>query len=85
MGRTASDELMSSQILYPIMQANDVFMLKCDMTSLGLDQRKVNVLAREFHLLSLSLSLSLSLMTKGKMNKLSLSLSLTSLSALTLS
>ena len=48
MGRTASDELMSSQILYPIMQANDVYMLKCDMTSLGLDQRKVNVLAREF-------------------------------------
>ena len=70
MGRTASDELMSSQILYPIMQANDVFMLKCDMTSLGLDQRKVNVLAREFCKPANNINGALDhLMTKGKMNK----------------
>ena len=70
MGRTASDELMSSQILYPIMQANDVFMLKCDMTSLGLDQRKVNVLAREFCKPSNNVNGALDhLMTNGKMNK----------------
>ena len=41
MGRDASDELMSSQIFYPCMQCNDIFQLRCDITSLGLDQRKV--------------------------------------------
>ena len=30
------------------MQCNDVFMLRCDMTQLGIDQRKVNMLAREY-------------------------------------
>jgi len=70
MGRTASDELMSSQILYPIMQANDVYMLKCDMTSLGLDQRKVNVLAREFCKPSYNINGALDhLMTGKTMNK----------------
>ena len=70
MGRSASDELMSSQILYPIMQANDVFMLKCDMTSLGLDQRKVNVLAREFCKPANNIDGALNhLMSGSKMNK----------------
>jgi len=48
MGREASDELMAAQIFYPCMQCNDVYMLKCDMTQLGVDQRKVNALAREY-------------------------------------
>ena len=48
MGRDESDELSAAQIFYPIMQCNDVFMLRCDMTQLGIDQRKVNMLAREY-------------------------------------
>lgn len=48
MGREASDQLMTSQLFYPCMQCNDVFQLRCDITSLGMDQRKVNMLAREY-------------------------------------
>jgi len=33
--------------LYPCMQAADIFHLKADIAQLGLDQRKVNMLARE--------------------------------------
>lgn len=47
MGRSESDALSASQILYPCMQAADIFYLKADVTQLGMDQRKVNVLARE--------------------------------------
>lgn len=47
MGRSESDSLYSSQIFYPAMQCADVFHLKADITQLGLDQRKVNMLARE--------------------------------------
>jgi len=47
MGRSESEVLSSSQILYPCMQAADIFHLKADITQLGMDQRKVNVLARE--------------------------------------
>jgi tyrosyl-tRNA synthetase len=47
MGRKESDSLQSSQILYPLMQAADIFYLNCDICQLGLDQRKVNMLARE--------------------------------------
>tara|TARA_Y100000310_G_scaffold343217_1_gene449845 strand:+ start:5506 stop:6579 length:1074 start_codon:yes stop_codon:yes gene_type:complete len=47
MGRTEADVLSASQILYPCMQAADIFELKADITQLGMDQRKVNVLARE--------------------------------------
>ena len=47
MGRGESDSLQASQILYPCMQAADIFYLKVDLTQLGMDQRKVNVLARE--------------------------------------
>eukprot|EP00941_MAST-03F_sp_MAST-3F-sp1_P005510 g5510.t1 len=48
MGREASDSLACSQLFYPCMQCNDVFQLRCDITSLGMDQRKVNMLAREY-------------------------------------
>ena len=47
MGRADSDALLASQILYPLMQAADIFYLNVDICQLGLDQRKVNVLARE--------------------------------------
>ncbi|MHA1776538.1 MAG: tyrosine--tRNA ligase [Promethearchaeia archaeon] len=47
MGRNSTDALQSSQILYPLMQCADIFVLKTDICQLGLDQRKVNMLARE--------------------------------------
>jgi tyrosyl-tRNA synthetase len=47
MGRKESDVQQASQILYPCMQAADIFHLKADITQLGMDQRKVNMLARE--------------------------------------
>jgi len=48
MGRAESlDALTAAQILYPCMQAADIFYLKANITELGMDQRKVNVLARE--------------------------------------
>ncbi|MBS3098220.1 tyrosine--tRNA ligase [Candidatus Woesearchaeota archaeon] len=47
MGRDEKEALQASQILYPCMQAADIFHLNVDITQLGLDQRKVNVLARE--------------------------------------
>lgn len=47
MGRKESEELQASQIFYPVMQAADIFHLKADICQLGMDQRKVNMLARE--------------------------------------
>lgn len=47
MGRNESDKLYASQILYPLMQTADIFYLPADVCQLGLDQRKVNMLARE--------------------------------------
>ncbi|MBD3195021.1 MAG: tyrosine--tRNA ligase [Candidatus Lokiarchaeota archaeon] len=47
MGRSESDSLSASQILYPLMQAADIFYLNADICQLGLDQRRVNMLARE--------------------------------------
>jgi len=47
MGRSESDKLYASQILYPLMQAADIFYLPADVCQLGMDQRKVNMLARE--------------------------------------
>lgn len=47
MGRSDKESLHASQILYPCMQAADIFYLKADVAQLGMDQRKVNVLARE--------------------------------------
>ena len=37
-----------AQILYPVMQVADVFELGVDICQLGMDQRKVNMLAREY-------------------------------------
>lgn len=47
MGRTENEAQQASQILYPCMQAADIFYLKADICQLGMDQRKVNMLARE--------------------------------------
>uniref|UniRef100_A0A7S0P4F4 tyrosine--tRNA ligase n=1 Tax=Calcidiscus leptoporus TaxID=127549 RepID=A0A7S0P4F4_9EUKA len=47
MGRL-EDTLTAAQILYPIMQCTDIFFLKADVCQLGVDQRKVNMLAREY-------------------------------------
>jgi len=47
MGRKEAEVQQASQILYPCMQAADIFHLKADICQLGMDQRKVNVLARE--------------------------------------
>ena len=47
MGRNSDEVQQSSQILYPLMQCADIFVLKTDICQLGLDQRKVNMLARE--------------------------------------
>ncbi len=47
MGRSEKETLTSAQIFYPCMQAADIFHLGVDITQLGMDQRKVNVLARE--------------------------------------
>lgn len=47
MGREENTENPASQIVYPLMQANDIHHLKADIAQLGLDQRKVNMLARD--------------------------------------
>lgn len=48
MGRKESSDQPAAQIMYPAMQCADVFFLKADICQLGMDQRKVNMLAREY-------------------------------------
>jgi len=48
MGRGQQDDLSAAQIFYPCMQCADIFFLKADICQLGMDQRKVNMLAREY-------------------------------------
>lgn len=47
MGREEGESTQGSQIMYPLMQAADMVHLDVDIAQLGLDQRKVNMLARE--------------------------------------
>lgn len=47
MGRLEGS-LTAAQVMYPIMQCTDVFFLRADVCQLGVDQRKVNMLAREY-------------------------------------
>jgi tyrosyl-tRNA synthetase len=47
MGRNETDVLSAAQIIYPCMQAADIFTLGVNMAQLGMDQRKVNMLARQ--------------------------------------
>ena len=48
MGREESDNLKVSQMMYPLMQCTDIFALDMDICNLGLDQKKVNMLARDY-------------------------------------
>ncbi len=41
-------ELACSQVFYPVMQCADIFFLKIDVCSLGMDQRKVNSMSLEY-------------------------------------
>ena len=45
---TTTTDLAASQIFYPVMQCADVFFLGVDITSLGMDQRKCNMLVLEY-------------------------------------
>lgn len=47
MGRNESETLSTAQIIYPCMQAADIFYLNVDIAQLGMDQRKVNMMARQ--------------------------------------
>jgi tyrosyl-tRNA synthetase len=47
MGRSENESLSAAQIFYPCMQCADIFHLQADIAQLGMDQRKVNMLARE--------------------------------------
>ncbi|MEM4348699.1 MAG: tyrosine--tRNA ligase [Candidatus Anstonellaceae archaeon] len=47
MGRTAREASSSAFVLYPAMQAADIFYLGVDIAHAGTDQRKVHMLARE--------------------------------------
>jgi len=47
MGREENTSNPSAQILYPLMQAADIIHLNANIAQLGLDQRKVNMLARD--------------------------------------
>merc|ERR1719161_745618 len=47
MGRKEGS-LTAAKILYPCMQCTDIFFLNADICQLGVDQRKVNMLAREW-------------------------------------
>eukprot|EP00771_Trimastix_marina_P003835 gnl/Trimastix_PCT/542.p1 GENE.gnl/Trimastix_PCT/542~~gnl/Trimastix_PCT/542.p1 ORF type:complete len:507 (+),score=147.25 gnl/Trimastix_PCT/542:36-1523(+) len=48
MGRQDATDLTGAQIMYPCFQCADIFFLGADICQLGIDQRKVNVLAREY-------------------------------------
>ncbi len=47
MGRTQKESTHSSAIVYPAMQAADIFELDVQIAHAGMDQRKVHMLARE--------------------------------------
>jgi tyrosyl-tRNA synthetase len=46
-GRSEDDSQAAALVFYPSMQCADIFHLGADICQLGLDQRKVNMLARE--------------------------------------
>ena len=49
MGKKEDFSLSMGQMLYPCMQCADIFHMELDICQLGLDQRKVNMLARDYH------------------------------------
>jgi tyrosyl-tRNA synthetase len=48
MGKSSEESLSMGQMLYPCMQCADIFHMELDICQLGLDQRKVNMLARDY-------------------------------------
>ena len=48
MGREQSDDsIQTAKLMYPMMQASDIFLLQTNIAQAGIDQRKVHVVARE--------------------------------------
>lgn len=47
MGRREGEMSEVAQYFYPVMQVSDIFHLEADITQLGMDQRRANMLARE--------------------------------------
>ncbi len=48
MGRSEDEaEVDASKVLYPILQATDIFFLNCDVAYAGIDQRRAHMLARD--------------------------------------
>ena len=48
MGREeAEDSIETAKVIYPIMQAADIFLLQINIAQAGMDQRKVHVVARD--------------------------------------
>lgn len=48
LGRTEGDDQPAAQLLYPATQCADIFYIGTDFCQLGMDQRKINMLAREY-------------------------------------
>ncbi|CAI5737919.1 unnamed protein product [Peronospora destructor] len=48
MGRKEKKGMQAAQIIYPLMQCADIFNLNADICQLGIDQRKINMLARDY-------------------------------------
>lgn len=46
-GREGNDSHPTAFVFYPSMQAADIFHIQADIAQLGMDQRKINMLARE--------------------------------------
>ena len=47
MGRKEGDSISAGMLMYPLMQAADIFEMDIDICQLGIDQRRANILARE--------------------------------------
>ncbi len=47
MGRKEGDSISAGMLMYPLMQAADIFEMDIDICQLGIDQRRANMLARE--------------------------------------
>lgn len=47
MGRENQADIDSAKLMYPIMQATDIYLLQANIAHAGLDQRKVHVIARD--------------------------------------
>merc|ERR1740123_1510242 len=48
LGRKEEGDMPTANLLYACMQCSDIFFLKADICQLGMDQRKVNMLAIEY-------------------------------------